>query len=90
MHACVHVCVYTCVYVYVCVCTSVCVCVRAWVCVYSVDEGIDLVYTFYSAMDGCGRLWDLRSGKCILLMDGHQSGVLGVDFSPNGYVMITS
>ena len=38
-------------------------------------------------MDGCGRLWDLRSGKCILLMDGHLSEVLGIDFSPNGYVI---
>ena len=52
----------------------------------SVSCVLNLVCTFHSAMDGCGRLWDLRSGKCLLLMDGHQSGVLGIDFSPNGYV----
>ena len=73
----------------VCVCLSVC----PYICVYarklmhiSVSCVLNLVCTFHSAMDGCGRLWDLRSGKCLLLMDGHQSGVLGIDFSPNGYV----
>ena len=37
-----------------------------------------------SAFDGCGRLWDLRSGKCIMLMDGHLKGVVAVDFAPSG------
>ena len=70
-------------------CTCVlCMCVCMWVCALYACQS---VYVFFittmascSAMDGCGRLWDLRSGKCILLMDGHQNGVLGVDFSPNG------
>ena len=43
-----------------------------------------------SAFDGCGRLWDLRSGKCIMLMDGHLKGVVAVDFAPSGWVPITS
>ena len=66
----------------------VCMCAR--VCCKFVTSLTCVVHTAYlishSAMDGCGRLWDLRSGKCILLMDGHLSGVLGIDFSPNGYV----
>ena len=31
-------------------------------------------------------MWDLRSGKCIMLMDGHLKGVVAVDFAPSGWV----
>lgn len=39
-----------------------------------------------SGLDATGRVWDLRSGKCILMLDGHLKNVLAIDFSPNGYV----
>ena len=39
-----------------------------------------------SGLDGCGRLWDLRSGRCIMLLDGHLKSVLAIDISPNGQV----
>ncbi len=35
---------------------------------------------------GCaGRLWDLRSGNSIMVLEGHVRGILSMDFSPNGY-----
>ena len=37
-------------------------------------------------MDACGRVWDLRTGRCVMLCDGHLKSVLAIDFSPNGYV----
>jgi len=37
-------------------------------------------------LDGFGRVWDLRTGRCIMFMEGHLRGVLSVDFSPNGLV----
>lgn len=39
-------------------------------------------------MDACGRVWDLRSGKCVYLLEGHLKNVLAMDFSPNGYVCV--
>ena len=42
----------------------------------------------HSALDGCGRLWDLRSGKCVLVLDSHLKSVLAIDFSSNGYRVI--
>ena len=34
---------------------------------------------------GVGRIWDLRIGRSILVLEGHVKGILAVDFSPNGY-----
>ena len=37
---------------------------------------------------GCaGRLWDLRSGHSIMVLESHVKGILSMDFSPNGYQM---
>ena len=54
--------------------------------VYDISFHADGSLCASSALDGCARLWDLRTGKCILLMDGHLKGVLAVQFSSNGYV----
>ena len=35
------------------------------------------------------RIWDLRSGRSILLLEGHAKKVVTVDFSPNGYQLAT-
>lgn len=31
------------------------------------------------------RVWDLRSGKCVQVLEGHLMNVLSLDWSPNGY-----
>ena len=36
--------------------------------------------------DAIGRVWDLRIGKNVLVLQGHVKEVLGVDFAPNGSV----
>ncbi|CAF2852754.1 unnamed protein product [Rotaria sp. Silwood2] len=33
--------------------------------------------------------WDLRTGRCIMLLKGHLKPVLSIDFSPNGYHIAT-
>ena len=40
-------------------------------------------------MEAVGRIWDLRSGKCILVLQGHVKSVLAIDFSPNGFHIVT-
>lgn len=37
-------------------------------------------------LDGIGRVWDLRTGRTAMVLDGHAQGIFGIDFSPNGYV----
>lgn len=36
-----------------------------------------------------GRIWDCRSGRSILTLQGHAKKILGIDFSPNGYCLAT-
>ncbi|PIK40496.1 putative U4/U6 small nuclear ribonucleoprotein Prp4 [Apostichopus japonicus] len=40
-------------------------------------------------MDAFGRVWDLRTGRCIMFMEGHLKSVLAINFSPNGYQVVT-
>lgn len=40
-------------------------------------------------MDAVGRVWDLRTGRNVLKLEGHVKPVLAVDFSPNGYCVAT-
>ena len=37
-------------------------------------------------MDAYGRVWDLRTGRCIMFLEGHLKPIISVDFSPNGFV----
>lgn len=37
-----------------------------------------------SGLDAIGRVWDLRSGKTAMVLDGHVRDILAIDFSPNG------
>ena len=34
-----------------------------------------------------GRVWDLRSGRSILTLEGHVKDILSMDWSPNGYLL---
>lgn len=44
-------------------------------------------YMFFvsSGLDAFGRVWDLRTGRCVMFLEGHLGSIYGVDFSPNGY-----
>ena len=37
-------------------------------------------------MDAYGRVWDLRTGRCIMFLEGHLKPIISIDFSPNGLV----
>ena len=40
-------------------------------------------------MHSAGRVWDMRTGRSILTLQGHVQGILTMDFSPNGYHLAT-
>lgn len=42
-----------------------------------------------SGQDAYGRIWDLRTGRCIMFMEGHLKSILSIDFNPNGYQVAT-
>lgn len=42
-----------------------------------------------TSLDATGRIWDLRTGKNIMVMQGHVKQVLSISFSPNGYHVAT-
>jgi U4/U6 small nuclear ribonucleoprotein PRP4 len=42
----------------------------------------------HSGLDAIGRVWDLRTGRTAMVLDGHVEGILSMAFSPNGYVPI--
>ena len=39
-----------------------------------------------SGFDARGLIWDLRTGRNIIALDGHLKKVISICFSPNGYV----
>jgi len=39
----------------------------------------------HSGLDAIGRVWDLRTGRTAMVLDGHVEGILTIAFSPNGY-----
>ncbi|KAF5917682.1 hypothetical protein HPG69_013518 [Diceros bicornis minor] len=40
-------------------------------------------------LDAFGRVWDLRTGRCIMFLEGHLKEIYGINFSPNGYHIAT-
>lgn len=36
--------------------------------------------------DAIGRVWDTRTGRTAMVLDGHQKEILAMDFAPNGSV----
>ena len=42
-----------------------------------------------SGMDGIGRVWDLRSGRSMMLLEGHVQAITDVAFLPSGYTVAT-
>lgn len=43
--------------------------------------------TVHSGLDAIGRVWDLRTGRTAMVLDGHVEGILTMAFSPNGYAL---
>ena len=41
-----------------------------------------------SGLDAIGRVWDLRTGRTAMVLDGHVEGILSMAFSPNGYARV--
>ena len=39
-------------------------------------------------LDAIGRVWDLRTGRTAMVLDGHVQAIFGIAFSPNGWVSI--
>ncbi|GFZ49087.1 Uncharacterized WD repeat-containing protein [Saitozyma sp. JCM 24511] len=42
-----------------------------------------------SGFDAIGRVWDLRTGRTAMVLDGHVKEILAMDFAPNGYQVAT-
>lgn len=40
-------------------------------------------------MDNIARVWDLRTGRSIMVLKGHVKHVLSLDWSPNGHNLVT-
>jgi WD40 repeat protein len=38
----------------------------------------------FSGWDAIGRVWDLRTGRTAMVLDGHVREILALDFAPNG------
>ena len=37
-----------------------------------------------SGFDAIGRVWDIRTGRTAMVLDGHVKEILSMDFAPNG------
>ncbi|KAK7174258.1 hypothetical protein R3I93_001456 [Phoxinus phoxinus] len=45
----------------------------------------------FSSSANCGiRIWDLRSSKCICVLESHYSAVTSLAFSPDGHTLVSS
>uniref|UniRef100_A0A096LVP2 Pre-mRNA splicing tri-snRNP complex factor PRPF4 n=1 Tax=Poecilia formosa TaxID=48698 RepID=A0A096LVP2_POEFO len=40
-------------------------------------------------LDAFGRVWDLRTGRCVVFLEGHLKEIYSVHFSPNGHHLAT-
>ena len=51
-----------------------------WVKIYSPEvDGL-----ISSGFDAIGRVWDTRTGRTAMVLDGHIKEILAMDFAPNG------
>lgn len=42
------------------------------------------IFSCYSGFDAIGRVWDVRTGRTAMILDGHIREILSLDFAPNG------
>ncbi|KAG7583512.1 WD40 repeat, partial [Arabidopsis suecica] len=52
---------------------------------WNIDGTLLQTFKASSGFDSLARVWDLRTGRSILVFQGHIKPVLSVDFSANGY-----
>lgn len=45
---------------------------------------VTLGFSLPRGLDAFGRVWDLRTGRCIMFLEGHLKEIYGINFSPNG------
>ncbi|KAK7880990.1 hypothetical protein WMY93_032385 [Mugilogobius chulae] len=45
--------------------------------------------TTTGGLDAFGRVWDLRTGRCVVFLEGHLKEIYSVNFSPNGHHLAT-
>lgn len=45
---------------------------------------VNFIYC-YSGLDSFARVWDLRTGRCIMFLEGHLKEIYSLNFSPNGW-----
>jgi len=57
---------------------------RAWD-----DTSGNFVKLVWSGFDARGLIWDLRTGRNIIALDGHLKKVISICFSPNGYQVVS-
>ncbi len=38
-------------------------------------------------LDAIGRVWDLRTGRSIMVLEGHVKALLALDFAPGGHLL---
>lgn len=55
-------------------------------CLKGVQSGPVLTFSTNSGLDAIGRVWDLRSGRTAMVLDGHVQAIFAITFSPNGSV----
>jgi WD40 repeat protein len=48
-----------------------------------------LTKTWHSGLDAIGRVWDLRTGRTAMVLDGHVQAIFAIAFSPNGSAVLT-
>ena len=39
--------------------------------------------------DRLGKIWDLRTGQCVMEVEGHSDDMIGLDFAPGGTLLAT-
>ncbi|MGH0174504.1 UNVERIFIED_CONTAM: hypothetical protein FKN15_068193 [Acipenser sinensis] len=52
-------------------------------------DGSVKLWSLDRGLDAFGRLWDLRTGRCIMFLEGHLKEIYGLSFSPNGFHVAT-
>ena len=53
-------------------------------------SGLNVNLSLCSGLDAIGRVWDLRTGRTAMVLDGHVQAIFSIAFSPNGYVDLLS
>jgi len=43
----------------------------------------------FDSVSPTGRVWDCRTGRSVLTLEGHVKQILALDFSPNGFHVVT-